>query len=377
MLSIIVGIVILLIIICFVLGYGYLFTAVRKTYLKGKTGAHIFDGQDFSSNTIGNGNILPWEKAADYNRISLSQKLVAHLNKTKSVSFLVIKDEKILSENYWQGNNQASRTNSFSMAKSVTVMLLGCAIQDRKIESTDTKLSYFYPEFAKDPKGKDCTLGNLSAMESGLDWDENYANPFKPNAKAYYGDDLADFMLKRKFKAVSGTQFEYQSGTTQLLGFAVRKAIGESLSSYASEKLWKPLGMEYPAFWNLDRENGMEKTYCCINAASRDFAKFGQLLLNNGLYNGQQLLCSEFVQKMITGTKLSRESYGNGIWVNNDATIKHYYLRGLYGQYVICIPDYNMIVVRTGSSRDEAKDNKERPEEVEMFVNEAVALFGK
>lgn len=128
-----------------------------------------------------------------------------------------------------------------------------------KIESTATKLSYFYPGFAKDPNGKDCTLGNLSAMESGLDWDENYANPFKPNAKAYYGDDLADFMLKRKFKAVSGTQFEYQSGTTQLLGFAVRKAIGESLSSYASEKLWRPLGMEYSAFWNLDRENGMEK----------------------------------------------------------------------------------------------------------------------
>ncbi|AQW97871.1 beta-lactamase family protein [Elizabethkingia anophelis] len=377
MLSIIVGIVILLIIICFVLGYGYLFTAVRKTYLKGKTGAHIFDGQDFSSNIIENGNASPWEKAEDYNRRPLSQSLISHLNKTKSVSFLVIKEGKLLSENYWQGNNQASRTNSFSMAKSITVMLLGCAIQDKKIESTATKLSYFYPGFAKDPNGKDCTLGNLSTMESGLDWDENYANPFKPNAKAYYGDDLADFMLKRKFKAVSGTQFEYQSGTTQLLGFAVRKAIGESLSSYASEKLWKPLGMEYSAFWNLDRENGMEKTYCCINATSRDFAKFGQLLLNNGVYDGQQLLSSEFVQKMITGTKLSQESYGNGIWVNNDAQIKHYYLRGLYGQYVICIPDYNMIVVRTGSSRDEAKDSKERPEEVELFANEAVALFGK
>lgn len=133
--------------------------------------------------------------------------------------------------------------------------------------------------------------------------------------------------------------------------------------------------MEYPLSGILT-ENGMEKTYCCINAASRDFAKLGQLLLNNGMYNGQQLLSLEFV-KMITGTKLSQESYGNGIWVNNDAKIKHYYLRGLYGQYVICIPDYNMIVVRTGSSRDEAKDSKERPEEVEMFVNEAVALFGK
>lgn len=375
--TIILGVIAGIIALCFAFGYDYLFTAVKFTYLKGETGANIKDGPLFPKSDIAVGIPQPWEKDANYNKKELPQALLSHLNKTKTVSFLVIKEGKLVSENYWDGNNQSSHTNSFSMAKSVTVMLLGEAIQDGKIKGMSDKLSRFYPEFANDKFGKDCTVEDLSSMESGLDWDENYANPFKPNAKAYYGNDLAGMMLTRGFKAKPGTKFEYQSGTTQLLGFVIRKAVGMPLGAYASKKLWQPLGMEYAAYWGMDHDNGMEKTYCCINATSRDFAKFGQLLLNNGMWKDKQVLNSDFVQKMITGTQLSQEAYGNGIWVNNDAAIKHYYLRGLYGQYVICIPQYNMIVVRTGSTRDDNMDSKGRPKEVEMFVNEAVKTFAQ
>ncbi|NAW50347.1 serine hydrolase [Elizabethkingia argentiflava] len=355
--------------------YRYLITAVRKTYMKGKWGAHILDGQYSAVHIIKNAEPQPWEKDNNYNQTPLSYQLLEHLAQTKTVSFLVVKRGKLLAEYYWSGHDEKSKTNSFSMAKSLTVMLLGCAIHDNKIQGTEAKLIDFYPEFSQDPYGKLCSLEHLSAMESGLDWEEDYSSPFKPNAKAYYGDDLAELMLKRRFKSSPGRQFEYQSGTTQLLGFAIRKAIGMSLSDYASEKLWKPLGMEESAFWNLDRTEGMEKTYCCINAISRDFAKLGQLLLNLGQWQGKQILQPEFVKKMITGTPLSQGAYGNGIWVNKDAAVSHYYLRGLYGQYVICIPEHDIVMVRTGYTRSEQKDSKGRPAEVAFIVDEIVQLF--
>ncbi|MDE5451232.1 serine hydrolase, partial [Elizabethkingia meningoseptica] len=128
----------------------YLFTAIRKTYFKGRTGASIFDGQDFPSRIIENSVAIPWEKAESYNQSELPSHLLTHLNKTETVSFLVTKNGKLCYENYWRGNNKDSKTNSFSMAKSITVMLLGNAIQDGKIKSVEVKLSELYPGFKDD-----------------------------------------------------------------------------------------------------------------------------------------------------------------------------------------------------------------------------------
>lgn len=374
--TIILGAVALIFILTFALGYQYLFNAVKLTYLKGETGPTIDDGHLFPSNPINTGIAQPWVKDTLYNKIPLSTELSTHLKKTHSASFLVIKDGQLRSENYFGKYHRATRTNSFSMAKSVTVMLAGAAIEDGKIKSLQEKLSSFFPQFAQDDLGKYCSLEDLASMQSGLDWDEDYNNPFAPNAKAYYGTNLAQWVLHRGFDVKPGTRFQYQSGTTQLLGFAIRKAVDMPLSTYASLKLWQPLGMEYQAYWNTDQEEGIEKAYCCINATSRDFAKLGQLLLNEGQWKGKPILNKDFVQKMITGTPLSKEAYGNGIWVNNDAPIPHYYLRGLYGQYVICVPQYQMVIVRTGANRSEAKDRKNRPKEVAFYVNQAVKLFG-
>ncbi|WP_255577548.1 serine hydrolase [Elizabethkingia sp. JS20170427COW] len=374
MFTIILGGLALIIALMYAFGYDYIFTAIKLTYLKGETGATIKDGPYFAKSQISPGIIQPWEKDSLYNKTPLPEKVLKHLNQSKTASFLVFKDGKILSEQYWDGN-PTTLTNSFSMAKSVAVMLTGIAIQDGKIKSLQQKLSDFYPNFAKDPLGKNCTLEDLSSMESGLKWSEDYQNPFGPNAKAYYGKNLPEWMLNQPFDTEPGTKFEYLSGATQLLGFVLRKAVDLPLGVYLSEKIWQPLGMENGAYWGMDQDNGMEKTYCCINATSRDFAKLGQLLLNHGNWNGRQIISHDFVQKMITGTTLSQQSYGNGIWVNNDSDIPHYYLRGLYGQYVICIPQYNMIIVRTGSSRDETMDNKKRPVEVDFFVHEMVKLY--
>lgn len=354
-------------------GYDYLFRGIRQTYLRGETSSNINDEKYFDSNVIAKGNSIPWKKDSLYNKTLLTKDLVQDLKDSNSASFLVIKNGKLVHEEYWDGYNQISKTNSFSIAKGVTVMLLGKAIEENKIESLYQKYSDFFGNYENVVFGKNLTLGELASMEAGLDWDEDYKNPFLPNAKAYYGKSLEAVFL-RDFKNEPGKKFEYQSGATQLLGFALRKSMHKTLANYASEKFWKPLGMEQNAAWTTD-DFGMEKAFCCIHSSSRDFAKLGQLFLNDGKFGDQQILDSAFVEKMRTPTKLSNGIYGMGLWINNDSTLKHYYFQGLYGQYIIIIPEKNLVIVRTGTNKNQQKDAKGRPKQVAFLVDEVSKIF--
>ena len=355
-------------------GYDYLFRGIRQTYLRGETGSNINDEKYFDSNVITKGNPVPWQKDSLYNKTSLPKDLVEDLKDSNSASFLVIKNGKLVHEEYWDGKNQNSKTNSFSIAKGVTVMLLGKAIEENKIESLHQKYSDFFGNYANVEFGKNLTLGELASMEAGLNWNEDYKSPFLPNAKAYYGKSLEEAVFLRDFKNEPGKKFEYQSGATQLLGFALRKSMQKTLADYASEKFWKPLGMEQNAAWTTD-DFGMEKAFCCIHSTSRDFAKLGQLFLNDGKFGDQQILDISFVEKMRTPTKLSNGIYGMGLWINNDSALKHYYFQGLYGQYIIIVPEKNMVIVRTGTHKDQLKDAKGRPKQVAFLVDEVSKIF--
>ena len=355
-------------------GYDYLFRGIRNTYLRGETGSTIDDGKYFNSNIVSKGSPIPWEKDSLYNKISLPKSLVQDLKASNSASFLVIKNGKLVHEEYWEGKNQNSKTNSFSIAKGVTVMLLGKALEENKIESINQKYADFFPNYLNYEFGKNLTLKELATMEAGLDWDEDYQSPFLPNAKAYYGKSLEEAVFLRNFKNVPGEKFEYQSGATQLLGFAIRKSMQKTLAEYASEKIWKPLGMEQNAAWSTD-DFGMEKAFCCIHSTSRDFAKLGQLFLNDGKFGEQQILDASFVEKMRTPTKLSNGIYGMGLWINNNSTLKHYYFQGLYGQYIIIVPEKNLVIVRTGTNKNNVKDAKGRPKQVAFLVDEVSKIF--
>lgn len=354
-------------------GYAYLFSGISKTYLRGRSSAHIDDGKLFRSHSIEKGNPKPWTLDEQYNKVPLPKHVLQDLEDSHTASFLVIKNGKIIQEKYFNGYQASSKTNSFSMAKAVTVMLLGKAIEEGKIKSLDQKFSDFFPEFLHKPLAENLTLRHLAAMEAGLDWEENYKNPLLPNAKAYYGASLKKAVFSRKFQQSPGENFEYQSGATQLLGFAVQKAVGQSLASYLSDHFWKPLGMEENAEWSVD-QSGMEKTYCCIHANTRDFAKLGQLFLDGGKSSGKTLLSEDFVQKMQTGTALSGKIYGLGFWVNEDNPIQHYYFLGLQGQYIIMVPEKNMVIVRTGSYQNLPKQDRGRPNQVRFLVNEIAKL---
>lgn len=357
-------------------GYDYLFRGIQLTYLRGENSSTIDDGKFFPKNAIETAKPQPWQKDSLYNLKKLPRTLTKDLKKSATASFLIIKNGKLLHEEYFNGYTAQTKSNSFSMAKALTVMLLGKAVEDKKIRNEYQKLSDFYPHLAEDDFGKELTFYDLAAMQAGLNWKEDYKNPFLPTAKAYYGKSLAEAALHPDFKVAPARKFEYQSGATQLLGFGIRKAIKIPLAYYTSQSFWKPLGMESPAFWTTD-ENNMEKTFCCVHAVPRDFAKLGQLLLQNGNWNGQQLLDGAFVQKMIRPGYLSKGAYGMGLWLNYDAPVKHYYFWGLYGQYIIIIPEKQMIIVRTGSFKDQPKDHKGRPLQVEFIVNETVKFVGE
>lgn len=354
--------------------YAYLFKGIKKTYLRGQRSATIDDLKLFSGNPIKAGKPRLWEEHEDYNTHPLSAALRENLESTRTASFLVVKNGKMLHEEYWNGHNESTLTNSFSMAKTVTAMLLGKAIEEGKIKSLDQKFTDFYAGFAQKEHGEHLTLRHLAEMEAGLDWDEDYKNPFKPNARAYYGNSVAKAVFSRKLKVQPGTRFEYQSGATQLLGFAIRKAVGQTLADYLSEKFWIPMGMESHAAWTTD-DTGMEKTFCCIHAVSRDFAKFGQLFLDGGKVGDDTLLNADFLQQIITPTEKSGGIYGLSMWINHDHEIKHYFFQGNQGQNIIVIPEEQMVIVRTGSYNNQPKNDRGRPEQVRFMVNETVQIF--
>ncbi len=363
-----------LVALSYAFGYSYIFNAIRQTYLRGTSGSSIDDGGYFPSHRILKSQKIPLQKDSLYNKQALTKNLVENLKATKTASFLVIKNGQLLHEEYWNGYTEKTKTNSFSMAKAVTVLLVGKAIEEKKMKSWDQPFSDYFQNYKNVNFGKYLTLGSLASMEAGLNWNEDYKNPFLPNAKAYYGKSLEEAVFLRSLKAQPGSRFEYQSGATQLLGFALRKSLNKTIAQYASEVLWQPLGMEEDATWNIDNF-GMEKTFCCINAISRDFAKLGVMMANDGEFNGKQIISKELVHEMKTGTKLSDFAYGKGLWVNDDAAIKHYYFWGLYGQYIIIVPEKQMVIVRTGSYTNQPKDKKGRPEQVAFLVDEAAKTF--
>src|SRR5690606_10683600 len=193
-------------------------------------------------------------------------------------------------------------------------MLVQCAIQEGKIESWDQKVTDFFPEM-KGAFASELTLRHLSTMTAGLDFNESYSNPFDITAKTYYGDDVCKLMQEKVGVVSKPGDYEYQSGATQWLGMALSKATGKTLSDYASEKLWKPLGAEQTAYWHLDSKGGNELAFCCFNSNARDFARFGLLMLHQGYFNGKQILDSAFVA--MATQPYAAPYYGHSFWIDD------------------------------------------------------------
>lgn len=284
--------------------------------------------------------------------LTMGNKQVAfddYLEKNKTVAFLIIKDDSIHYEQYWSGRDETSVIPSFSMAKSVTSMLIGCAIEDGYISSVNDSVTKYLPELSANGFGK-VTLLHLLQMTSGLNYKEQYGNPFGHVAKFYYGKNLYKHSFQLTLKEAPGTEFDYVSGNTQLLGLVLDRALkGKKVSQYLTEKIWQPLGMEFDATWSIDREDGgVEKAFCCLNARARDFAKLGRLYLNKGNWNGRQIVPRSWVEAStkVDTTAGSAWFYQYQWWIPSyDGA---FMAEGILGQFVYVHPQKNLIIVRLG-----------------------------
>ena len=350
-----------LLVFCFVLlnvyivvsGKIYVYKALKVGYLKGHNTATIEDYKYFENRIVEKGTGIQWPQASDYNKQEISPELRARLEKNKSIAFTVIQKDSILYETYWGIGSRTSRTNSFSMAKSVVAMLIGVAIQDGYIESIDQKITDFIPEYDRpgDHFNNEVTIKHLLTMSSGMDWNEDYYNPFGVTAEAYFTKNLNDLMLSIDFTEKPGEKWHYQSGSTQLMGLIIERSTGTSLSAYLSEKLWQPINATDQAEWMIDKQGGVEKAYCCINSNALDFARFGQLYLDKGNWNGVQLIDSSFVEASLSAD--IEAHYGYSWWLY-ETQYKYpvYTMRGVNGQYVIVVPALELVAVRLGHKRE-------------------------
>ena len=363
-------------------GHGYFWRALASTYLQGHATAHIDDAHDFAQRTIQAGDLQPWPENPRKNQKPLDAAMLAYLQQHGTAAFVVAHQGAILHEQYFAPYNADSRTNSFSMAKTITTLQVGLAVQQGVISSFDAPLTEQILEYAQDPRGQKATVAQLSAMKSGHDWTENYYLPLNVTTELYYGLDAQDVVLRQGFEREPGSAYEYSSGSTQLLGVFLKRALaakapGLTISEHLSRSLWKPLGMSHDAIYTLDRpeaEGGMERTYCCIFATAKDYARIGQLLLQDGQWQGKPLLDKAFVERIRQPDLVP--FYGHSLWMDWQYKHPFYSLQGHQGQYVIVVPSKQLVVVRVGQFRNK-KDkgpNGAIPAEVYRFVDQAVAL---
>ena len=359
-------------------GKSWLYRAISITYLKGETSSYIDDFVHFPSIKIASGKHQPWLISKSYNKQKLPDVITKINADLETVAFMVIINDSIQYEKYWHGYSKDSMSNSFSVAKSWVSALIGCAIREGKIKSVNQRASDFLPEFNNKKRSK-ITIKHLLTMSSGLEWEEGYYNPLGQTAEAYYGNNVKKLVLNLKSISEPGKTFKYHSSCTQILSFILEKATGKTISSYASEKLWKPMGAKHDGLWNTDRKGGDEKAFCCINSNARDFARIGKLYLNSGNWNGRQILDSSYVKEstsvsiLLDENDVKNKKYGYHFWTTNYKNMHIYYARGLWGQYIICIPDKKMIIVRLGRKQDKVLDNGHN-KDLYFFIDAALKL---
>jgi CubicO group peptidase (beta-lactamase class C family) len=301
------------------------------------------------------------EIALDATPAGAGKELDEFLRANDTLAFLVVHEDRLVRQRYFDGAGRGSLQTSFSVAKSFLSTLVGIAIDEGVIESVEDPVTTYVPELVeRDQRFARITLRDLLTMSSGLRyWDTDLPWPWADDTYTYYGVDLREVALsKTEIERPPGEEWHYNNFNPLLLGLVLERATGMSVSEFMATRLWQPLGAEADATWNLDSERSrFEKLESGINATAADYARFGLLYLHGGEWDGARIVSEEWVRAATRNDTPTNPAphYQYFWWIDLERPGRFYAL-GDYGQYVYVAPDADAVVVRLG--RDWGIDNR-------------------
>jgi CubicO group peptidase (beta-lactamase class C family) len=278
----------------------------------------------------------------------------------RAAGLVIVHDGRIRLERYGLGFDAAGRWTSFSVAKSMTSTLVGAALRDGAIKSLDDKVSDYLPEM-KGSAYDDVSIRQLLTMTSGVQWNEDYADPNSDVARFndHHPEDGVDanvsYLRKLPRAAPAGTRWNYSTGETNLVGVLLARAIKQPLATYLSQKIWIPAGMEQQATWLLSR-TGNEISGCCVQAATRDYARLGVFILDGARVDGKSVVAEGWLAEATTKrADIGRPGRGYGYqwWTYGDGS---YAARGIFGQGIFIDPKRKLVIASNADWGGGARD---------------------
>jgi CubicO group peptidase (beta-lactamase class C family) len=299
--------------------------------------------------------------------IKIATDVDAYMKAQRTAGLVIVQDGKIRLEKYGLGFDAKGKWTSFSVAKSFTSTMVGAAIKDGFIKSIDDKVSAYIPDL-KGSAYDDVTIQQLLTMTSGVKWNEDYGDPKSDVAR--FNEHVADkgvdatvsYMRKLPREAPAGSKWVYKTGETNLIGVLVSSATKKKLSDYLSEKVWAPYGMEQDGSWLLG-STGHEISGCCLQASTRDFARFGLFMLGGAKVNGVAILPDGWIAAATTkqaGIGTRGKGYGYQWWTYDDGT---YAAQGIFGQGIFIDPKRNLVIASNGDWPKATDDDIEEKRE--------------
>ncbi len=316
------------------------------------------------SNVIEAGDtVFPLPKGAP---LTIGTDVDTYMKAQRTAGLVIVQDGRIRLERYGLGFDGNGKWTSFSVAKSLTSTMVGAAIRDGFIKSLDDKVTRYIPEM-KGSAYDDVTIAQLLTMTSGVRWNEDYGDPKSDVArfnehKAEPGVDVTvSYMRTLPREAPAGTKWVYKTGETNLIGVLVSKATGRKLSDYLSAKIWEPFGMEQDASWLLG-STGHEISGCCVQASTRDFARFGVFILGGAKIGGQPIVPDDWISKATTRQAdigNPGRGYGYQWWTYDDGS---YAAQGIFGQGIFIDPKRQLVIASNSNwpSAVDAKSGEDR-----------------